>query len=577
VDVDGRLELYDATIASQMAYAGPTYAARGGGIFVATDGDLLVTSNTLIRDNAAYGGDTSGGTAQGGAVYAEANTALEFNESQLDNNLARGGDASGSNFGGIANGGAVDSAGTLYIYDSVFSDNQARAGDSAEAGGGSAFGGAINRGNSTIDEIRDSIFRGNVARGGDSSSASASDSAGQANGGALYGFGGNIDEINNSLFEDNQAVAGTGHNAASGEDGQGGAILEGGTIGVIRRSTFVNNYALSRDSAGEGSNGRGGAIFNFGTISNLRNSTFTGNVAQGSDAGAGNGGDATGGAIFNSGSITSFTHNTLSANHAMAGSGTPDGTAGGGSIFNLGTFNIADSILANSTVTPGGSSATPNECDYTSTLPNSGGYNLVQNPGSCSLSFNAAGDQTGLEAELGPLVDNGCGAALLDGSCVPTHLLLASSPALDGGSCGVSGVNADQRGQSRPFDVSAVANVADACDIGAVELQQQVPANLPTVLDVRVYCESIEVDYLARNPDGSPPMTLLVYRAVPGATDEAVAQMSVSSSRDAERYSQTLDYGRVYPTGSSFYVVLSAADGTLTTPAQPCSTPPPAN
>jgi hypothetical protein len=43
------------------------------------------------------------------------------------------------------------------------------------------------------------------------------------------------------------------------------------------------------------------------------------------------------------------------------------------------------------------------------------------------------------------------------------------SPAVDAANCALSGVTRDQRGKHRPFDRPGSANVADACDIGALE------------------------------------------------------------------------------------------------------------
>lgn len=606
----GILNLSGMTVQNGCAAPAGETEGRGGAAYVQENSTFNLTNSTL-RNHTAYGGGITGSNAYGGAVYAESSTVLFFLRTALENNLARGGDATGIEFGGLSFGGAIDSDGTIYIDETTFSHNTARGGDGVDYFGGhstggaiysshniaiiaeSAFehnlarggnsannqggygeGGAIYRNMSTINTIGDSVFRGNLARGGDSGSTSASDGTGQASGGAIFGFEGSVNEISNTLFEGNQAISGVPSNGASARGARGGAMYDGGNITLMLGVTFANNSALSSDSAGDGQAATAGALYSHGTINILQNSTFVGNVARGaSSTGGGNGYAGRGGAIAAFGTIGTFTHNTVTGNHALGGTGAGgNGIAEGGGVYSgNATFILDNSILAGNSATPGGGSLTPNDCDFVTSGVNSAGYNLVENPGSCV--FASTGDKTGLEPELGPLADNGCAATLPDGACVPTIALLASSPALDAGSCNISGLSDDQRGEGRPFDATAVPNEDDGCDIGAFELWQQVPANPPTVLAVRTHCDAVELDYLARNTGTLADMVVLVYREEANAGDEVVAQGALPSTGAVERYSERIALRQAYPAGTVFYVEVSAASGTVSTPAQPCTTP----
>lgn len=96
------------------------------------------------------------------------------------------------------------------------------------------------------------------------------------------------------------------------------------------------------------------------------------------------------------------------------------------------------------------------------------GYNLTS---SCSPSPAASdvvisSSQLFTEVLEQDLKDNG--------GPTKTHALIARGRAVDAGYC--PGETADQRGFARPVDDPLVANVRDACDIGAYELQGSVAA-----------------------------------------------------------------------------------------------------
>ena len=120
-------------------------------------------------------------------------------------------------------------------------------GNYTKANAGSADGGAISNweGKSHIGTITGN-FIGNYTE---------TEKTGQASGGAIYtSHESDIDEINGSFY-DNYAKSAHGY-------ARGGAITNGGALGIIRNAVFEGNYAI----AGEGGTAHGGAIYNKGTL-----------------------------------------------------------------------------------------------------------------------------------------------------------------------------------------------------------------------------------------------------------------------------------------------------------------------
>ena len=241
------------------------------------------------------------------------------------------------------------------------------------------------------------------------------DSLGRA--GALYNFAGEA-TVNDSLILDNTASS-------------GGALYNepDGTLS-LNRCTLSQNRAII-----------GGAIWNNGGGNGTGSLTITNSTLSGNRAS-----NAAGG-IFNFGSGSlKLISSTVTDNSA---------TNGIGGIYNSsGTVNIGNSIIA-------GNSA-PTNPDVAGTIT-SLDYNLIQVTGGANISGTTTHNITGLSPNLSPLQNNG--------GPMRTHALLLGSPAIDAGSCSVGGttITLDQRGKSRPLDVSSVANAADGCDIGATE------------------------------------------------------------------------------------------------------------
>ncbi|MEO7326801.1 MAG: choice-of-anchor Q domain-containing protein, partial [Dokdonella sp.] len=90
------------------------------------------------------------------------------------------------------------------------------------------------------------------------------------------------------------------------------------------------------------------------------------------------------------------------------------------------------------------------------------GYNVAGN----GCPSDGTGDIATTNPQLGPLSANGG----LGETMMPDR----ASAAIDAGDCAASSINVDERNHSRPSDVPGVTNVADGCDIGAVELDEDI-------------------------------------------------------------------------------------------------------
>jgi hypothetical protein len=189
----------------------------------------------------------------------------------------------------------------------------------------------------------------------------------------------------------------------------------------------MTNSTLSGNSAATD-----GGIFNYyyGSTLTVTNSTLSGNSA-------GNGGGIFNGGAYMFGNYYSGTltvqNSTLSGNSVI--------TDGGG-IYNYGTLNYYNTLIANST--------SGEDCiNGSDGIIRDNVNNLVED-GTCSDS--GVNFLTG-DPLLGPLADNG-GATW-------THALLPGSPAIDAVPVISCTVTTDQRGVVRPQGA--------ACDIGAYE------------------------------------------------------------------------------------------------------------
>lgn len=192
------------------------------------------------------------GTEAIGTAINNAGTLNVYN-SLFDNNKA-------PSFDLDSYGGAIYNSGTAYIANSDFTGNLAATFGGAIANSGATArmniyhsnftnnriqhngGGAISNTDGATLNVSDSTFGGD-----DSSLANAS-----SHGGAIYNT--STANIYNSTFNNNQSP-------------QGGAIYNNETTNVYN-STFASNIGAT-----------GGALYNVGGVSNLYNSTFTNNFA----------------------------------------------------------------------------------------------------------------------------------------------------------------------------------------------------------------------------------------------------------------------------------------------------------
>ena len=278
--------------------------------------------------------------------------------------------------------------------------------------------------------------------------------------------------------EGNLTVDGNGHHGVFHVPEGVTAELHG--FGMINGIYGINwNFGTLTVTHSTVSGNSQGGIRNFGQMT-LTSSTVTGNKSA-----------DRGGGIRSDGELTLYS-STVSGNSALSG---------GGIFVGSGTLTLVNStvsgnraevdgggihtdqalMLLNSTVTgntsPSGNGVFVNTLGWVTSMnslvdgdcdgdvasfihPTSLGYN-IESPGD-TCGFDQVTDQVNVHAEdlaLGPLADNG--------GSTETHALLPGSVAIDAIPEPMCEVDEDQRGVTRPQ--------ADACDVGAFELEQGGP------------------------------------------------------------------------------------------------------
>jgi hypothetical protein len=250
-------------------------------------------------------------------------------------------------------------------------------------------------------------------------------------------FGGGIVFNNGTLTVINSTVR-------DNRSRDGGGIYNVAGVALIIGSTIADNEAGPLPDA------QGGGLFNFGstafhgTMTVIR-STISGNRAVRGGGGIFNGRDA----------VLAVHHSTVTANHAGAGGGLQNG----------GTSELANSIMAGNTVSD--SAILGFDCFVAGGLFikfGSAGHNLTGH-GLCTTNAAFSTDIVLADpAEIFGILDSTLSA---NGGHTLTHALIDGGRAIDAGNCPDQSI--DQRGLPRPFDHKTVADVADGCDIGAVE------------------------------------------------------------------------------------------------------------
>lgn len=131
-----------------------------------------------------------------------------------------------------------------------------------------------------------------------------------------------------------------------------------------------------------------------------------------------------------------------------------------------GTFSMGNTLVAGNTIAAGGAAANQIKGDVTSL-----GYNLIGAAPDMTITGTTTGNQLNVANAL--LDPDGLG---LNGGPTKTIALMTGSPAIDQGQL-QGGVTTDQRGRSRPFDISGVTSATggDGSDIGAFEVNAPEP------------------------------------------------------------------------------------------------------
>jgi uncharacterized repeat protein (TIGR01451 family)/CSLREA domain-containing protein len=410
----------DAALAATPAGGTVRFACGGPATVVVARSKRIVTNLTIRGDGLIT---ISGGRAV--RIFAvDPTVAL-----RLDGLTISDGAAAGDVGGGVLNrgllsldgvvftnnsansGGAVYNTGVVTATASVFQNNTAsvNGGSIANTGGGRV----------TLDDT--------LIQGG---------SAGVL-GGGIYNTG--VITLTNSAVRNNRASFGAGIQSAAGSVAligttvsannatqDAGGVQNGGVLTIDGSSIDRNTASVSA-----------GGIDNSGAVT-LANTTISGNSAA-----------LHGGGIANLGDLR--LNNATIANNSADSDG--DGGGDGGGVFN----NIGSAFVFTNTILAGNSDRGEQAPDCAGALT-SGGHNLIQRIAGCAIT-SASGDRIGANPQIGLLADNG--------GRVPTHALLAGSPAIDAGNQDTCELR-DQRGVARPRDGDGVG--PPVCDIGAYEL-----------------------------------------------------------------------------------------------------------
>lgn len=419
---------------NKVLFTDVTKSGYGGGIVAWGDCDTIIV-NSEISLNEAYG-------LGGGVVSAIGGITLENVAIYGNSTMAEGGGIGISNDGSLTMtnselrlnqasscGGGITKwgSGTAVLHSTIITENSAHDG-----------GGICNR-QGFLMVIAGSVLEFNHANessgyggglfNGDEGQLFFSESIASfneaPNGGGIYNEG--ILKLFKSTLHQNRAFAGYG----------GAGILNLATLQIDRSSLSLNvgergggisngttdhsggNVVLTNSTIAYGAaNQEGGAVANYaGGQIKILNSTISGNEAS----------DGGGIANVNGGQVD-IKNATIAYNLAY-------NSGGGVSNFGIGGFRANNSIIANNT----GSG------DCSGSIINSG-FNL-DSDGTC--------DFLSADPLLGPLALNPPGTTA-------THALIPGSPAVNTGSCTLTGVlKGDQRGVPRPQQ--------GGCDLGAFE------------------------------------------------------------------------------------------------------------
>lgn len=476
---------------------------------------LVVTSNiSIVGSDAPFlqiSRDNSVDNLRLFYVTGEGN--LSLRDITLTNGMARGGDGqsvdfSGGGGGGAGMGGAVFNEGSLTVFSSTFTGNQAVGG----TGGNSVDNSTAENGGNGGDP--------NGGPGGSFDGGGGGGDGGFGGGGGGGGTGVEVPGGTGGMGGFGGGGGGGGSSIATDSFGSGGAPGFGGGIGGMGAV-----LGSAGGGGGGGGAGMGGAIFNHGGQVGITNSTFVNNQSAGGNNGQGQNDGATGlaygGAVFSRNGGMLIVNATLSGNSAKNG---------GGGLFGLGdnaeyVFVLANTIVANS---DGGDVVVTTEGDGSFDV--SGGGNLIEQyfePDGLTALMGTIVSQA--DPELGDLADNGG----------PTRTLLPDpidSPVRDaGGQLFLSlALPFDQRGFMRVQGVSV--------DIGAVEFQEEV---------------EVTVDLAVTKDDSPDPVQ---------AGDNITYTITVTNN-SATTAAENVVLTDMVPTGTTYQSFAAPAGWTASTPS----------
>ncbi len=332
---------------------------------------------------------------------------------------------------------------------------------------------------------------------------------------------------------------------------QAGGIQNSGTLTMtdcaVTGNTSPQAGGIENDSvltmtnctvSGNTSTGAGGGLVSFGTTTTLTNCTISSNTSANS-----------GGGFYMSSGALSLTNCTVAGNQATGGIG--------GGIYVGGTALLKNTIVATNTASSsaniGGNNVDP-----------ASSYNFIGSGSAGGLTNGTNGNQvTSASLQLDVLANNG--------GYTQTRALLAGSPALDKGAA-VSGLTTDQRGQSRPFDLTGIAAASggDNSDIGAYEAQ--VTCNAVTLSSLPVPNGTLNVSYLRTltASGGTAPYTFAVTSgSLPTglslASDGTLSGIPTAAGTYNFTVTATYTTFSTGCTGSQAYtIIISACSGTQT-------------
>jgi CSLREA domain-containing protein len=395
----------------------------GGGIRIGSVGQSVVINNSSILNNRA-GSDVPGAPALGGGLEIKGEGSNYYTGLTISNSVISGNRVETSS--GNSYGGGMSVKGNdwlLNVSDSTLSNNQAN----SNGRGFRAYGGSFYN----EDGVGD-IYRSNIEGNSSSGFAGGVATKSSTDESSLTFF---YSTIKNNLAPNGGGIMNFGDNT-------GGA---GGHTAYL----YFDRSTISGNMASEPHTGVGGGIYssnaiNASTYLTLALSTVSGNHA------------AIGGGVYNEGSASLFEvmFSTIAANSAeVRGGGIWQGQTVGG------RTRLLQSLIADNT--------SPDGPDIYGTAISSD-YNHIDDISGTTFTAMPH-DLTGVDAQLGPLADNG--------GLTFTHLPGPNSPVRntipqDHYSCGTY----------IPDQTSRQRLVGAGCEKGSVEIQGETPTptNTPT-------------------------------------------------------------------------------------------------